>query len=90
MEAKSSLFPPLLGFMTTYCHPNISVILLTVQVTVALAKRSLSKLKLLKNYLRSTMSQEKLNSLAICTIERAILDTVDLNIILNDFASRNV
>ena len=40
--------------------PNISIayrILFTVPVTVASAERSFSKLKLLRNYLRSTMSQ---------------------------------
>ena len=82
MEAKSSLLPPLLGFMTTYCYPNISVILLTVHVTVDLAKRSLSKLKLLKNYLRSTISQERLDDFAMCNIEKAIMDTIDINNIL--------
>jgi hypothetical protein len=64
-------------------------ILLTVPVTVASAERSFSKLKLLKNYLRSTMSQERLNGLAMCSIEKDILDTIDFNTILNDFASRN-
>ena len=74
------------------CYPNVSVayrILLTVPVTVASAERSFSKLKLLKNYLRSTMSQERLNGLAMCTIERDILDTIDLNTVLDDFALRN-
>ena len=78
--------------MAADCYPNVSVayrILLTVPVTVASAERSFSKLKLLKNYLRSTMSQERLNALAMCTIERAILDTIDLNTVLDDFASRN-
>jgi hypothetical protein len=45
-------------------YPNISItyrILYTVPVTVASAERSFSKLKLLKNYLRSTMSQDRLN-----------------------------
>ena len=74
------------------CYPNVSVayrILLTLPVTVASAERSFSKLKLLKNYLRSTMSQERLNGLAMCTIERDILDTIDLNTVLDDFALRN-
>ena len=74
------------------CYPNVLVayrILLTVPVTVVSAGKSFSKLKLLKNYLRSTMSQERLNGLAMCTIERDILDTIDLNTVLDDFTSRN-
>uniref|UniRef100_A0A8I6XWK6 HAT C-terminal dimerisation domain-containing protein n=1 Tax=Hordeum vulgare subsp. vulgare TaxID=112509 RepID=A0A8I6XWK6_HORVV len=41
------------------CYPNISIayrIFFTMPVTVTSAERSFSKLKLLKNYLRSTMS----------------------------------
>ena len=74
-------------------YPNVSIayrILLTIPVTIASAERSFSKLKLLKNYLRSIMSQEILNGLAICTIEMAILDTIDLKTVLDHFASRNV
>jgi hypothetical protein len=76
------------------CYPNVSIayrilLVVPVTVTVASAKRSFSKLKLLKNYLRSTMSQERLNDLAICSIEMKILESIELDIILNDFASRN-
>ena len=59
------------------CYPNISIayrILFTVPVTVASAERIFSKLKLLRNYMRSTMSQEKLNSLAILCIEKKLFD----------------
>ena len=48
------------------CYPNASIayiILFTVFVTVASTERSFSKLKLLNNYLRSAMSQERLNGL---------------------------
>lgn len=55
------------------CYPNVSIayrIMLTIPVTVASAERSFSKLKLLKNYLRSSMSQERLSGLAILCIEK--------------------
>ncbi|KAL8149120.1 hypothetical protein AgCh_006213 [Apium graveolens] len=48
-------------------YPNAWIayrILLTIPVTVVYAERSFSKLKLIKSYLRSTMSQERLNGLA--------------------------
>ncbi|XP_048550669.1 zinc finger MYM-type protein 1-like [Triticum urartu] len=64
------------------CYPNASIayrILLTIPVTVASAERSFSKLKLLKNYLRSTMSQERLNGLAMCCIEKSMLDNINLD-----------
>ena len=54
------------------CFPNTTIayrILLTIPVTVASAERSFSKLKLIKTYLRSTMSQERLNGLAMISIE---------------------
>ena len=73
------------------CYPNTFIaynILLTIPVTVASAKSSFSKLKLLKNYLRSLMSQERLNGLAMLCIEKDMLDKIDLDSIINDFASR--
>ncbi|XP_039851364.1 zinc finger MYM-type protein 1-like [Panicum virgatum] len=83
----------ILQFVTTVdCYPNVSIayrILLTVPVTVASAERSFSKLKLLRNCLRTTMLQERLNGLTMCSIEKDILDNLDLDTIINDFASRN-
>ena len=85
--------PDILQFVTTIdCYPNISIayqILLTVPVTVASAERSFSKLKLLRNCLRTTMLQGRLNGLSMCSIEKDILDNIDLDTIINDFASRN-
>ena len=45
---------------------------MTVPVTVATAERSFSKLKLIKTSLRSSMSQERLRSLALLLIEKKI------------------
>ncbi|XP_071739856.1 uncharacterized protein [Rutidosis leptorrhynchoides] len=72
--------------------PNVLLaykILLTVPVTVASAERSFSKLKLLKNYLRNTMSQEQLNRLAIISIENRFLSNIDYDKLIELFASKN-
>ena len=47
---------------------NVAValrIILTMPVSVASGERSFSKLKIIKNYLRSSMNQERLSDLAI-------------------------
>jgi hypothetical protein len=54
------------------------------------AERSFSKLKLVKKYLRSHMSQERLNGLTILCIENILLDKIDIDIIINDFMARHV
>ncbi|XP_020866698.1 zinc finger MYM-type protein 1 [Arabidopsis lyrata subsp. lyrata] len=72
------------------CYPNVSIayrILLTTPVTVASAERSFSKLKLLKNYMRSSMSQQRLNGLAILCIEKSLLESIDFETVIHEFAS---
>ena len=46
-------------------------------VTVAGGERAFSKLKLIKNYLRSKMSQERLNGLAMLSIEHKLAKKLD-------------
>jgi len=74
------------------CFPNATIayrVLLTIPVTVAPAERSFSKLKLLKSYLRSTMTQERLNDLAMIALESDILEKLDYKSIIEDLISRN-
>ncbi|KAL5142515.1 Zinc finger MYM-type protein 1 [Glycine soja] len=71
--------------------PNVYIayiILLTIPVTVATAERSFSKLKLLKSYLKSTMLQDRLNELAILSIESEVLKLLDYKTLINDFAAK--
>ena len=51
------------------------MLLLTMKVTVASCERSFSKLKLLKNFLGSTLSLRRLSDLAILSIEASVLST---------------
>ena len=61
-------------------------ILLTLPVTVASGERSFSKLKLIKNYLRTTMTQNRLVNLSILSIEKDIAADIDLTSVVREFA----
>nr|XP_042894988.1 zinc finger MYM-type protein 1-like [Parasteatoda tepidariorum]XP_042895119.1 zinc finger MYM-type protein 1-like [Parasteatoda tepidariorum]XP_042899228.1 zinc finger MYM-type protein 1-like [Parasteatoda tepidariorum]XP_042901855.1 zinc finger MYM-type protein 1-like [Parasteatoda tepidariorum]XP_042906919.1 zinc finger MYM-type protein 1-like [Parasteatoda tepidariorum]XP_042909334.1 zinc finger MYM-type protein 1-like [Parasteatoda tepidariorum] len=69
--------------------PNVEIalrIFLSMMVTNCSGERSFSKLKRIKNELRSTMLQERLNSLSLMSIECDILNTIDFEEVINDFA----
>lgn len=71
-------------------YPNIEIalrLLLTLPVTVASCERSFSKLKLIKNYLRSTMGQERLSGLAILSIEYDVASKVNYDDVIDTFAA---
>ncbi|XP_065662817.1 uncharacterized protein LOC136085439 [Hydra vulgaris] len=77
-------------FSLTEAYPFIEIalrIFLTLPVTVASCERSFSKLKLLKNYLRSSMGQERLTNLAILSIENPLAKSLCYNEIVDNFAS---
>lgn len=48
---------------------SVLILYLTLPVTVAKAERSFSKLKIIKNFLRTSMTQDRLSSLALLSIE---------------------
>ena len=73
--------------------PNACIsfrILLTIPVTIASAERSFLKLKLIKSYLKSTMSQERLSGLAILSIKKEMLAELDCKNLISNFASQKV
>ena len=73
--------------------PNVYIayrILLAITVTVASAERSFSKFKLIKSYLRSTMSQEKLSGLAVLSVEKEMLKALKYKNLISNFASQKV
>lgn len=72
------------------CFPEVCtayILFTTLPVTTATAERSFSKLKLIKNYLRSTMSQERLTGLSILSIENDTTRETDFNLIVDSFAA---
>ena len=64
-------------------------LILVAPATNATSERSFSTLRRLKTYLRSTMSQERLNHCAILTIMKEECDGLDLNNVGKDFAEAN-
>ena len=78
MENKlGHLFPYVIIFLGIF---------LTLPVTVASAERSFSKLKLIKNQLRSLMGQHKLVDLAVMSIESDLTRKVNFDDIIDSFA----
>ncbi|KAL4579201.1 hypothetical protein LXL04_015339 [Taraxacum kok-saghyz] len=72
--------------------PNACIayrILLTIPVTVTSAELGFSKLKFLKSYLRSTMTQERLSGLAMISIENEMLESINYEELINQFAIKN-
>ncbi|GFV15310.1 uncharacterized protein TNCV_4833381 [Trichonephila clavipes] len=69
----------------------IAVLLfLTLPVTSAMAERLFSKLKLIKNYLRCMMSEERLAYLSLISIEQQEARKIELDELKTDLAKKNV
>ena len=71
-------------------YPNIEIALrlfLTMPVTVATCERSFSKLNLIKNFLRSSMGQERLSGLAILSIEHDLTSKLNFDDVIDTFAA---
>jgi len=62
---------------------------LTIPATLASSERFFSKLKLVKNYLRSVISQTRLVDLARLNIESSIARQLDFDSVIRNFANKN-
>lgn len=70
--------------------PNIHValrIFLSMMVSNSTGERSFSKLKIIQNDLRNSMSESRLNSLFLMSIESDLLATIDFADVINEFSS---
>ncbi len=62
-------------------------IYLTIPLTVVISERSFSALKLIKSYLRSTMSQKRLNSLSLIYFEKELSNKINIDNVIDKFAA---
>lgn len=77
------------GFSLKSTFPNCEILLriyLTIMVTNSTGERSFSKMKLIKNRLRTSMSTDRLANLALMSIENDILKELEFESIIRDFA----
>jgi hypothetical protein len=71
--------------------PSICILLRifnTMSVSVAKGERSFSKMKIIKNYFRATMGQERLSSFMMLSIENELARSVSYEEVISNFASR--
>lgn len=69
--------------------PNIEIalrIIITAPIANCSAERSFSVLRRIKTYLRSTMKQDRLNFLAVLALNADLVQKIDYNELINDFA----
>ena len=71
------------------CFPNLDIALriyLFMMVTNCSAERSFSKLKRIKNELRTSMGKQRLNHLSLISIENQLMHKIDIKQIIRKFA----
>ena len=64
-------------------------IYLTIPVTTATGERSLSAVRCTKTYLRSTMSQQRLNDIMLLSVLKDLTDGLDLPTVARQFVDAN-
>ncbi|XP_044127177.1 zinc finger MYM-type protein 1-like [Bufo gargarizans] len=79
------------GLQSIYLNVDIALrMFLCTAATNCSAERSFSTLKRVKNYLRSRMGEERLNSLAVLAIESELTKSLDYEELINSFATQRV
>lgn len=84
------IFQLIIDYKLIGSYPNMSIcyrIFLSIPATSASCERSFSKLKLIKSYLRSSMGQERLSSLALISIESSMVNSLNFEELIDNFAN---
>ena len=68
---------------------TLVIILLVIPAANATSERTFSALRRVKTYLRSTMTQTRMNNLITLHVHKERTDALDLKAIANEFTARN-
>lgn len=82
-EKKTHIF----NLVPTYS--NFIILILTIPGSSCSNERSFSLMKRIKNYLRTTMGQERLNDIALISTYKDLARDLDIDILLNKFIAIN-
>ena len=75
------------GLADTFPNVNVALrIYLSMMVANCSGERSFSKLALIKNYLRTTMTHEKLSALCLMDVESSVLKTIQFEEFIKDLS----
>lgn len=66
----------------------LAKLILVMRATNSTSERSFSAMRRLKSYLRSTMCQERLNSLMVIHVHKDLTDKINIHEICNEFVSK--
>lgn len=89
--SHAELYARIIKDKSSRAFPNIETLLriyLCFFITNCTDERAFSRLKRIKTYLRNSLSNESLNSLALMCIERNILNELDFNDIIDTFINK--
>ena len=71
------------------CMYKLLLIAVTLPITSASCERSFSKMKLIKTYLRNSMSNGRLSNIALLSIESVRAESINLDAFVDEFDSRH-
>ena len=87
IEYFKSLSKPNFEYLSEVC--KVMKLILIPSATNATSERSFSKLRMIKDYLKSTMTQKRLNHFMIFNIYPEYVDQIDIVEVAKEFVSRN-
>ena len=71
------------------CLYKLLLITVTLPVTSASCERSFSRMKLVKTFLRNSMTSDGLSNIALLSIESKRVESIDMDSFVDDFDSRH-
>ncbi len=89
-ESFHSTLPLMVRYNLQSAYPELFLlykILVTLPIGSTNCERAFSKLKIIKNRLRSSKGQDRLSSLMLINVESDILRSIDYTSIINTYAS---